>query len=104
MTNDQLREWLEIEAKATPGEWEVHGNPRYWIALPIDCEKEGDPNRGNNAAFVALARNNFRAMAEELIARREAMRVMVERLESVRSLRSPVIEQAIAAAKAVPNG
>ena len=166
MTNDQLREWLEIEAKATPGQFKfgIRGDDSAWFSI-------GDPVTGphtqgdiycdaENLTAIALACNNFHALVEELlarrseleawkheremtlaafryiaeggdpllighpngsefgnalremlsardkelIARREAMRVMVERLESVRSLRSPVIEQAIAAAKAVPNG
>lgn len=38
---------------ATQGEWEVHPNPRYYVALPSNCDDKTDFNRNNNAAFVA---------------------------------------------------
>lgn len=58
MTPDATRalERLEAAEKAmTPTFWRIHPNPRFWILLP--GEIDGDPNRDNNAAGIALLRN-----------------------------------------------
>lgn len=130
MTNDQLREWLEIEAKATPGEWFARENHCYTELRTNDgqigdtCASDswwpaGDDSRASgraNGMLIALARNNFRALVEEVLARREAMGVMEDaanRGVSATQECGPdyglsegqwALEAILAAAKAVPNG
>ena len=67
VTDDLLARIEAALAAATPGPWEVHPNPRFWICMP--AEDEGgvpDPRRDANAALVALLRNHAAELVERV--------------------------------------
>ena len=87
LTDDQLRELLELEAKATPGSWNRH--PRLpqtiealgrsvavCVTLPSGVFKTGEQDA--NTALISAARNAIRPLVEELLEARKLLRNVLD--------------------------
>lgn len=63
MTEAELKTLEELASKATPGPWEVHPNPRYYVLLPTEGQ---DDNRDANARFTSEARTAVPRLIERV--------------------------------------
>lgn len=88
LTDDELRELLELESKATPGPWRNSplvndsrlypgssvGTPSSWFAVSGEDAKQNHAN----ARLVAAARNLARPLVEEVLRLRELLRSQLD--------------------------
>jgi len=92
LSDEKLRQLLELEAKATPWEWKIEEETGIITSWKDDefnreinvcradavgpkhfvCESKDD--KKNNIQFIASSRNHFRPLVEELLRLRKEIR------------------------------